>query len=205
MKIAISGLTGCGNSTATNNVASALGLPVVNYTMHNMAAESGMDFEEFHAMAQKSDAVDIELDSKIIELAQKADEQSGGCVVGTRLAGWLLQDADLRVWLHASLEVRARRVASREGLPYAEVLQRVSARDDADISRYKRIYGVDINDHEGFDLIVNTEYLTAEQAASLIVAAEKLAKQNRLKKPIKLARHIRDVIEGKKRELGVKD
>ena len=43
-----------------------------------------------------------------------------------------------------------------------------------------RIYGIDINHRNDFDIIINTEKLTAEQVSSLIVAAARWASQNRL-------------------------
>ena len=45
---------------------------------------------------------DRALDARQVELAREAD-----CVIGSRLAMWLLPDADLRVFLAGSLEVRA--------------------------------------------------------------------------------------------------
>ena len=46
--------------------------------------------------------------------------------------------------------------------------------------RYLEVYGIDINDHSDFDIIINTEKLTAEQVSSLIVAAARWASQNQL-------------------------
>ena len=103
-------------------------------------------------------------------------------VVGSRLAGWLV-DADLRVWLHAPLEARAKRIFQREPdkhAGYESVLYRTLQRDEQNRKRYLEIYGIDINDRSDFDIIINTEKLTAEQVSSLIVAAARWASQNEL-------------------------
>ena len=47
LKIAVSGKSGCGNSTVSRIVAATLGLRLVNYTFHNMAEERGIEFESF--------------------------------------------------------------------------------------------------------------------------------------------------------------
>lgn len=193
MKITISGLSGCGSTTACNNVSAALGLQVVNYTMRNLAEELGKTFEQVQNDATGKPEYDFMVDDRLIKLADKAHD----CVVASRLAGWLFDDADLRVWLSASLDTRAKRIASREGKDFGQVRQATSIRDEQNQKRYKATYGVDINDHEGFDIIVNTEFLTASQVSSLIVAAANLAAENKLHKPIKAAKHIRAVLAEK--------
>lgn len=191
MKITISGLSGCGNTTASTNVAEALGLGVFNYTLRNMASDFGVSFDELHSDTANTNWYDYALDNKIRDYSLKHDD----FVSGSRLSGWIIDSPALRVWLNASLETRAKRIAQREKSPYEQVLERTITRDEADIARYKNVYGVDILDHDGFDLIVNTEYLTAEQVAALIVSAANLAKQNNIEKPHKLSKKISETIK----------
>ena len=117
-------------------------------------------------------------------------------VVGTRLAAWLME-ADMRVWLNASLEARAARINKRESeknSSYEQVLYKTLKRDESNRKRYLQLYGLDINDHGDFDLTINTEKLTAEQVSGLIDAAAKWASNNRLeRKNIHLPR-IREII-----------
>ena len=44
--MAISGKSGCGNTTVSRLVADRLGLIVINYTFKNLAQDKGMSFEE---------------------------------------------------------------------------------------------------------------------------------------------------------------
>ncbi len=173
MKIAISGLSGCGNTTASNNVGKALGLKVVNLTFRAVAKEAGLSVAEIQELLAGDLEVDAILDKKLIEIAKKEEN----CVVGTRLSGWVI-DADLSVWLNASLETRAARIASRGEGQFDEILKATDLRDKQNIDRYKRLYGIDMLKRDHFDLIVNTERLTQEQVAALIVAAAKLAKED---------------------------
>ncbi|MDP3742174.1 MAG: cytidylate kinase family protein [Candidatus Micrarchaeota archaeon] len=172
MKIAISGLSGCGNTTACNNVGKALGLKTINYTLRNAADESGFTLTEVQKLALSNAEIDYALDAKLARLADSEDK----CIVGTRLAGWLI-DSDLSVWLHASLATRAGRIASRETRSLQEVMDETARRDQMNIDRFKNFYGVDTLKHDHFDLVVNTERLTQQQVAALIVAAAKLAKE----------------------------
>lgn len=177
LRIAISGQSGCGNTTATHNVGETLGLKEVNYTFRDLALDLGISFEEIHLKAPETKIFDFLTDLHLIRASLQPR-----VVVGSRLAAWLV-DADLRVWLHASLEARAKRIFQREPEKYAsyeEVLYRTLRRDEQNRKRYLQLYGIDSNDRSDFDIIINTELLTAEQVSSLIVAAAQWASQNQL-------------------------
>jgi cytidylate kinase len=179
MKIAISGHSGCGNTTATRNVGNALHLNIVNYTFRDLAHELGMSFDELHAQAPNNAIFDFLTDLKLIRSAL-----GNSIVVGTRLAAWLI-DADLRIWLHAPLEARADRINKRESekhSSYEAVLYKTLKRDEQNRKRYLQLYGIDINDHSDFDITINTGLLTAEQVSGLIVAAAQWAQTNRLER-----------------------
>lgn len=173
IKIAISGKSGCGNSTVSALVAEKLNLKMINYTFHNMAEEAGMDFEEFCKMAEKDPQYDYKLDEMQKELASK-----GNCVLGSRLAIWLLEDADLKIYLTASDETRANRIFTREGGDIAEQIEKTKARDARDHERYKRLYDIDNNNYEFVDLIINTTDFNQYEVADIIIAAIKIRKQS---------------------------
>ena len=191
LRIAISSHSGCGNTTATNNVGRTLGLEVVNYTFRDLAQDLGISFEEIQREAAKSRIYDLLTDLKLMRTSLRPR-----VVVGSRLAGWLI-DADLRVWLHAPLEARAKRIFQREAdkhASYESVLYRTLQRDEQNRKRYLEVYGIDINDRSDFDIIINTERLTAEQVSSLIVAAARWASQNRLDRKNLHLQRIRKII-----------
>jgi len=177
LRIAISGYSGCGNTTATDNVGKTLRLDVVNYTFRDLAKDLEIRFDEIQQKASVSRIFDFLTDLRLVRASLRPR-----VVVGSRLAGWLV-NADLRVWLHAPLEARAKRIFQREPdkhTTYESVLYRTLQRDEQNRKRYLEVYGIDINDRSDFDIIINTEKLTAEQVSSLIVAAARWASQNQL-------------------------
>ena len=175
MKIAISGKSGCGNSTVTRTVAARLGYECINYTFKDIAAEQQMTFEQLSEEAETDPKWDRHLDREQVKRARDA----GNAVLGSRLAVWVLDDADLRVYLHAPLEVRAARIRQRhveagEGATdLATVLADTTERDRRDHDRYQRIYGIDNDNYEFVDMIIETENLSPDQIADRIVAAAK--------------------------------
>lgn len=166
IKIAISGKSGCGNSTVSRMVAQELGLTLINYTFHNMAEEAGIAFEEFCRRAEEDSSYDYALDEKQIQLASK-----GGVVLGSRLAIWLLKDADLKIYLEASPQVRATRVFNREGGSLEQRMKETAARDERDSNRYRRLYQIDNNDYQFCDLIIDAGSKTPSEILQEIVQA----------------------------------
>ena len=164
IKIVISGKSGCGNTSVSKLVAEKMGLKLINYTFHTMAEERGMSFEEFYKEAQKDSSYDIILDRKQVEMARE-----GGCVLGSRLAIWLLEDADLKVYLYASLETRAGRVATREGGTLERRKRETEDRDEKDRRRYLSIYGIDNDSYEFADLVLDVGTMDQYEAAERIV------------------------------------
>ena len=104
-----------------------------------------------------------------MELARRAPS-----VLGSRLAVWMLEEADLKVFLTASPEVRAERIRRREGGRLEEQMRITADRDRRDHQRYLRLYGIDNNDFSLADLVVNTERFDVDQVAELVEAAARL-------------------------------
>ncbi|MDX9826570.1 MAG: cytidylate kinase family protein [Spirochaetia bacterium] len=164
--IAISGKSGCGNTTVSRLVAEMLGRKFINYTFRKLAVEEGLSLAEILALAKEDPSWDRLLDSRQVELAHRED-----CVIGSRLAMWLLADADLRVYLKASPQVRVDRIFFREGGDRTEIARFTAARDIDDQRRYKEIYGIDTEDLSCANLVIDTELWEAEAIADLIVKA----------------------------------
>lgn len=177
MRVAISGLAGCGKNTVSKLVAERLGLQEVNYTFRELASDKGVGFEELRRQAEeKFPEVDFELDSKQVELLLASPD----CVIASRLAAWLDDERvlnaigaqqkfkfDYKFWLEAPLETRAARIAKREGRELEEAVESVKARDAADSSRYERAYGVRLSEHS-FARTMDAGEPSAEEVAAEI-------------------------------------
>ena len=167
MRIAVSGKSGCGNTTVCKLLSEKLGYNMVNFTFRQLAEEKGIPFWDFCAMAEKDDNIDRELDSRMVQMALEHENS----ILGSRLAIWNMKDADLKVYLLASDEERARRIVKREGGSFEERLNQTKTRDANDSARYKRIYGIDNNDSSFADLVIDTEGKTPEQITDIIIEA----------------------------------
>ena len=166
MRIAISSKSGCGNTTVSTLLSEKLGYHMVNFTFRQMAQERGVDFWTFCRMAEDDYDIDRELDRRQVEMAMEQKD----CILASRLAIWMLKEADLKVYLTATAETRAKRVYTREGGSLEERYKETVRRDENDTNRYKTIYGIDNSKpEECADLIIATDQRTPEEIVSLII------------------------------------
>ena len=167
MRIAISSRSGCGNTTVTKLLSEKLGYPMINFTFRQMAEERGMKFWDFCRLAETDYDIDRELDRRQVEMAMAVPD----CVLGSRLAIWMLREADLKVYLTASAETRARRILKREGGTFEERYRETVERDNHDSARYMKIYGIDnTSAEEVADLVISTDDKTPEEIVSIIAS-----------------------------------
>ncbi len=164
LRIAISGKSGCGNTTVSRLLASRLGLRVINYTFKDLAREKGMSFEELRRRAESDPQYDLTIDEVQVRRAME-----GACVLGSRLAIWLLRDSAFTVYLEASLPVRAGRIAVREGIAYEKALRETDARDREDRERYLKLYDYDIDQYGFVSLVIDTERFGPDQVVERIL------------------------------------
>ncbi len=166
LRIAISGRSGCGNTTVSRLLAERLDLKLVNYTFRTIAEEDGISFDDVCRRAETADEDDLRVDKTQVALARKEPS-----VLGSRLAIWMLDDADLKVFLTGSPQVRAARIRMREGGSMEEQMKATEARDKRDYQRYRKLYRIDTNDLSLADLVVNTDRFDADQVVGIIEAA----------------------------------
>jgi len=166
VKITVSGKSGCGNTTVSRMVADALDIRFINFTFRTLAYEKGIEFKEILALSAKDDSWDREVDTRQVELAR----EDGGCILGSRLAIWMLPEADLKVFLTARPETRAKRIQVREGGDIGEIAEFTAERDRQDRERYMRIYKIDNDEYSFADLVIDTDDISPADIAELIIA-----------------------------------
>ena len=145
-------------------VAERLSLKLINYTFRDYAEERSIPFTDMHRLARQDSDIDRSIDTLQVELARQGD-----CVIGSRLAIWVIPDADMRVYLKAPLLVRAGRIAQRERASVSAVIMHTHKRDKEDRQRYNALYGIDINAYRGHtDLIIDANRNSAMQICAII-------------------------------------
>ncbi len=166
MIITISGLAGSGTTTASKILSQKLDIPYISAgdIFRQMAAERNMDLLEFGKFAEENDDIDILIDKRQAEIANK----SKNLIVEGRLSAHFVE-ADLKVGFIAPIDDRTKRICKRENKSYEVVKKEIISRSNSEAKRYHEIHGIDINDMEIYDLIINTGNFNAERIADIIL------------------------------------
>jgi cytidylate kinase len=176
IRIAISGKSGCGNTSVSKHLAEKLNLSFINFTFKNLAAEHNLSVKEVLEKAAVDDWWDKEVDLRQITLAHA--DKVRGCVLGSRLAIWMLRSACLKVYLKADADIRVARIHKREGGNIEELTAFTAERDKQDHDRYMRIYRIDNDNYELADMVLDAGILTVTDIVEKII--ERLKADNRL-------------------------
>lgn len=83
---------------------------------------------------------------------------------------WLL-DVGFKVWLEASFERRAGRVARRDGIGVEEAMEALRRKEGRTREIYRRLYGFRLGEDYGpFHLILDTDILKAVEVFGVLCA-----------------------------------
>ncbi len=165
MIVTIGGPIGSGKTTVAKAIAEKFKFTYISAGLifRELAKERDVSLEEFSKIAEKDHEFDKELDKRQIELAKTSEN----AVIDGRLGGWLI-DANLKIWLKASLEVRAERVGGREDKDETKAFEDIKLRGDSELKRYADIYNINLRDLTPYDIVINTELFSAEEVIGII-------------------------------------
>ncbi len=137
--------------------------------MKALAAEEGYDPSKagwwespaglkFLKQRENDPKFDKAVDQKLIEYAEQ-----GNILLDSWTMPWLLKKG-FKIWLLASLEKRARRVAKRDKITFEKALEVLREKEDRTNAIYKELYGFRLDeDFKPFDMVLDTENLNAEE------------------------------------------
>ncbi|MBN1786198.1 MAG: AAA family ATPase [Candidatus Methanofastidiosa archaeon] len=167
MRITIGGPPGSGTTTIAMMLAKRYGLEHIyaGKIFREMAIEKGLSLEEFGRLAENDESIDRSVDKR---LAEKAVEKT---ITEGRMAAFMVEEPDVKIWLDAPLKVRVSRISSREGLEEEAVREMTIKRQESENQRYRRYYGVDIYDLSHYDIVINTEKWNEEGVYAIVDSA----------------------------------
>jgi len=169
--ICISGLPGCGKSTVAKKLAKKYGLRYVSggEALKELALEAGFSISgedwweteegmRFLNKRMEDPSFDKKVDEKLIEIAKE-----GNVVLDSWTMPWLL-DEGFKIWLDASLEVRASRAAKRDNISLEEAKRLIKEREEKTKEIYRKLYGFNLGeDFSPFHIILDTNKLDADE------------------------------------------
>jgi cytidylate kinase len=174
--VCISGLAGTGKSTLAKKLAKKYKLRYYSGgdALKALAADKGYDSSSrgwwespeglsFLEKREKNPKFDKAVDDKLLEYAQQ-----GRVLFDSWTMPWLLKTG-FKIWLIASIERRAERIAKRDKIPINEALHVLKEKEARTKTIYKRLYGFALGeDFEPFDLVLDTDNLVAKEVFQIL-------------------------------------
>jgi len=169
--VCVCGMAGCGKSTVAKRLARKYGLKYLSggNVLKALAADAGykpggrgwwetQEGVKFLRQRAENPEFDRGVDEKLKKWAER-----GNVVLDSWTMPWLLKGG-FKVWLEASPEERAKRIANRDGVSPEAALQALRERDERTKSIYKKLYGFDLGeDFSPFHLVLDTDQLGADE------------------------------------------
>jgi cytidylate kinase len=161
MILTVSGEIGAGKSTVARALAESLGLRYLSSgeMFREAARRRGVTVSALGRLAEDDASID-----RMIDETQVAEANAGRVVVESRLSGWLI-NGDVRVWLRAPVDVRARRVAARDRMALEAARAEIETREASERRRYAALYRINLDDLTRYHVVLDTGQWNADDIA----------------------------------------
>lgn len=175
--IAISGRPGAGRSTLLQNlrpILSPLGWETFSggEWARQFAIQVGKhnpDDPKHHKATDYGDEIDHKID---LEMRQKVSDPKVHIAVESWIAGWNMRGLPhvLKVLLQCDDALRIDRVVNRDNLSVEEAKKHLQEREEANLKKWERMYGVsDFWDPKHYDLVINTYAHGPKETLALVL------------------------------------
>lgn len=179
LNVCIAGLAACGKSTQVDLLGKYFDLRIVHTSrlfreMQKMETHSNDFWEKkgisFTKERMQDLSMDRKLDAKLLKIARK-----GKAIFDSWTLPWLLKENQcFSVYLKASQEVRAKRIAERDKIGFEKALKLIKERDSDNIKLYYNLYNYRVDkDLNKFDLVLNTNELGIKEVYNILKVAIK--------------------------------
>lgn len=163
MKICVSGFTASGKSSLSELLSKRLDYNLVT-SSYKPLVKDYLNMASFVINANPEFIKSFDND-----IISRSTDNS---VISSWASPWLIKDADLRVWLFSDINKRAERRIKQMKLNISNevMVNFIKNVDESNISVFKKMYNIDMDDTSIFDICINTGKIDIEKSVELILS-----------------------------------
>lgn len=177
MRITVSGLPGSGTTSLSRYLAERHGFDMISAgeVFRQLAKEHNMELAAFGRLAEEDPSYDKMIDARQKEIAQTQNN----IIVEGRLSGWMVKQADLKIWLYAPIGCRIKRIATRDEVTDEKTAEALTLeREACEAGRYRSYYDINISDLSIYHLVLDSERWNIEGLGAIVDTAISQLKKN---------------------------
>ena len=186
MKIILGGIPGSGKGTIAKLLAKKYNLKIysIGNIRRNIAKSKGLTIEQLNELDENQSDYSKTSDKQVDDFQKNLSNKENNFVIDGRLSAIFIPNADLKIYLDANLDERAKRILQHKRPEESfsdieETKKKILERQVSDAKRYKQIYGIeDYTNKKYYDLIINTTNKTPKEIFEIIEKIIKKEKKN---------------------------
>lgn len=165
MILTVTGLPGTDTRNLCKSLALQLGIRYLpkEKIIERIAMEEKREIEEIEANAMSEEFV-----QKLRQFVSKESKQDH-LILDWGLAAWVLNEADLKVFVLSKKKERAKELTKVKKVPFIEAKKEIEEKEEEERKNLLHLLGVNVHDLKSFDLVINADKLSFDGVPAVII------------------------------------
>lgn len=172
IKITISGELGSGKTVLSKLLCEKMDFKIISVggIQRELAEKYGMTTLEFNQYMETHPEIDIDCDKKVVEYGL----MDANLILDSRLA-WHFVPHAFKIHLIVDINTAGTRIfndkvrKNEQNNDLQDTINKINSRKASERKRFKEQYGLDIDNFDNYDLVIDSSHITPENLANFVI------------------------------------